>query len=254
MFSAADYHMDWKEVKSIMINESAAALLGFNSVGDAVGQEIFAETRFRTIVGVVADFHQESLKKLKEPMVFNPIYGNGHYISVEIEKQKEEEGTALASASFQKFFPGNPFDYVFLDESVKASYSDENRFSKVIDIFTFLAIVISALGLISLASHAASLRKREIGIRKVVGASIGNILSMLSGDFMKSVAVASVVAIPVSYLLLQDWLSRFAYRITPGWQLFAVPVLITLAIAWATLTLELSKAACANPANSLKHE
>jgi putative ABC transport system permease protein len=246
--------MKWSEVDAIIINESTAKVLGFTSLNDAIDKEIFAETRFRRIVGVVADFHQESLKKNKEPMVFNPLYGNGHYLSVKIDPGSEHEVISLAANAFNKFFPGNVFDYSFLEDSFNTNYSDDQRFSKVTSVFTFLAIIISALGLISLAAHAATLRTKEVGIRKVLGASTVNVLSLLSMDFMKPVLVASLLSVPLSYLLLDLWLKQYAYHITLGWHLFVIPVALTIATAWITLSLQLSKAAGANPVDSLKHE
>jgi putative ABC transport system permease protein len=253
-FQATDYHMKWSDVDAIIINESTAKILGFASASDAVDKQIFAETRFRRIVGVVADFHQESLKKHKEPMVFNPLYGNGHYLSVKIDQGSEHEVVSLAANAFNKFFPGNIFDYSFLEDSFNTNYSDDRRFSKVTSVFTFLAIVISALGLISLAAHAATLRTKEVGIRKVLGASTVNVLSLLSMDFMKPVFIASILSLPLSYLLLDLWLAQYAYHITLSWHLFVIPTIIMIAVAWITLSLQLSKAAGANPADTLKHE
>ena len=186
-------------------------------------------------------------------MVFNPILGNSHYFSLKVSKGDEEDVIALASLNFKKFFPGNIFDYSFLEDSFQANYGDDQRFNNVTVIFTGIAIVISMLGLIGLASHAAKLRTKEVGIRKVLGASIMNILSTLSTDFMKPVFLASLISIPLSYWLLERWLSQYAYHIPLSWQLLTIPVLLTLATAWITLTLQLSKTAAVNPVDTLKH-
>ena len=252
-FLPGDYNFNWSKVDAIIINESTSKLLGFLSPDAAINKEIFSETRFRRIVGVIADFHQESLKKPKEPMVFNPILGNSHYFSLKVSKGDEEDVIALASLNFKKFFPGNIFDYSFLEDSFQANYGDDQRFNNVTVIFTGIAIVISMLGLIGLASHAAKLRTKEVGIRKVLGASIMNILSTLSTDFMKPVFLASLISIPLSYCLLESWLSQYAYHIPLSWQLLTIPVLLTLATAWITLTLQLSKTAAVNPVDTLKH-
>jgi len=253
-FVPEDYNMDWSKVDAIIINESASKQLGLASVDDAINKEIFAETRFRRIKGVVSDFHQESLKNPKEPMLFNPILGNSHYLSVKVSKGSEDEVIPFVSGNFKKFFPGNIFDYSFLEDTFKANYDDDRRFSKITVIFTVLAIVISALGLIGLAAHAATLRTREIGIRKVMGASIMSILSTLSADFMKPVLVAAFISIPISYVMLENWLSQYAYHIPLSWQLLLIPVVLTIATAWLTLTLQLSKTARVNPVDTLKHE
>lgn len=253
-FESTDFHMKWSDVNTIIINESTSRSLGFNSPDDAIDKEMFAETKFRRIVGVVADFHQESLKKQKEPMVFNPLYGNSHYLSVKITAGSEEEVIVQSAKSFNKFFPGNVFDYSFLEDSFRTNYNDDARFSKVTGFFTLLAIIISALGLISLAAHAATLRTREVGIRKVLGASTASVLSLLSIDFMKPVFIASIISIPMSYLVLDLWLSQYAYRIALNWTLFAIPIALTMITAWMTLSIQLSKAAKANPVESLKCE
>ncbi|HMG88415.1 MAG TPA: ABC transporter permease [Chryseolinea sp.] len=253
-FVPEDYNMDWSKVDAIIINECTAKQLGFASVEDAINKEIFAETRFRKIKGVVSDFHQESLKNPKEPMLFNPIFGNSHYLSIKLSKGSEDDVIPFVSENFKKFFPGNIFDYSFLDDSFKANYNDDRRFSNVTIIFTALAIVISALGLIGLAAHAAKLRTREVGIRKVMGASIMSILSTLSADFMKPVLAAALISIPISYMLLENWLSQYAYHIPFDWQLIFIPVLLTIATAWLTLTFQLSKTARVNPVDTLKHE
>jgi putative ABC transport system permease protein len=253
-FVSEDYNMDWSKVDAIIINESTSKQLGFSSVDDAINKEIFAETRFRRIKGVVADFHQESLKNPKEPMLFNPIFGNSHYLSIKLSEGSEVDVIPFVSDNFKKFFPGNIFDYYFLDDSFKANYSDDQRISRVTIIFTTIAIVISTLGLIGLAAHAGTLRTKEVGIRKVLGASIMSILSTLSADFMKPVFVAAIISIPLSYTLMDNWLLQYAYHITIGWQLLFIPVLLTIAAAWLTLAIQLSKTARANPVTTLKHE
>jgi len=252
-FVPSDYNFAWSKVESMIINESTSKLLGFTAVEDAINKEIFSETRYRRIVGVVSDFHQESLKQPKEPMVFNPIIGNSHFFSIKLSEGSEDEVIALASASFKKIFPGNVFDYSFLEDSFKAIYGDDRRFSKVTLIFTGVAIVISALGLIGLAAHSATLRMREVGIRKVMGASIMSILVTLSADFMKPVFIAVILSLPISHMLLVAWLSQYAYHISLSWYLLIAPVLFTVALAWLTLTAQLSKAAMINPADTLKH-
>jgi putative ABC transport system permease protein len=253
-FVPGDYNFVWSKVEAMIINESTSKLLGFTSVEEAINKEIFSETRFRRIVGVVSDFHQESLKKVKEPMVFNPVMGNSHYFSIKVAEGNEDEVIALASAGFKKIFPRNVFDYSFLEDSFKANYGDDRRFGNVTLIFTALAIVISVLGLIGLATHAATLRTREVGIRKVLGASIMSILSTLSADFMKPILVAAVISLPVSYVVLENWLSQYAYHISLSWYLLLIPIALTIGTAWLTLTIQLSKTASVNPVDTLKYE
>ena len=254
MFVPGDYNFVWSKVEAMIINESTSRLLGFTTADDAINKEIFSETKYRRIVGVVSDFHQESLKHLKEPMIFNPVMGNSNYFSVKLSPGSEADVIALASENFKKIFPGNVFDYSFLEDSFEANYGDDRRFSNVTLIFTGLAVVISALGLIGLAARAASLRIKEVGIRKVMGASIMSILATLSADFMKPVLIAALVSLPFSYLLLRNWLSQYAYHISLTWYLLIVPVLLTVVTAWIILAIQLSKAAMINPVDTLKHQ
>lgn len=274
-FVPTDHNFDWEQLKSVVINESAAKQFGI-SVEDAVGREIVwgrqaarpanapkgsgtatamgEVDRKWTIVGVIGDFHQESLKKPKEPIIFRAIYNTGASTSIRIEPGAEKTAIADIEATYKKFFPGNSFEYSFLEERYKSQYNDDNRFGKVVSIFTVLGIVISCLGLIGLSSYTAVQRTKEIGIRKVLGASTGSIVTLLSKDFIKLVLLATALSLPIAYYFMSEWLSTYPYRISLGVLVFAMPIVLILVIATVTISAQVLKTAMADPARTLKYE
>jgi putative ABC transport system permease protein len=141
-----------------------------------------------------------------------------------------------------------------LETTFKNQYLDDIRFSKIVNTFTVLAIIIACLGLIGLSSYTAVQRTKEIGIRKVLGASLYNIVALLSSNFLKLIIVACLLSLPIAYFTMHDWLATYAYRISLGWSLFAAPIALILLIAAATLSFQLLKAAMTNPVDTLKHE
>ena len=154
----------------------------------------------------------------------------------------------------KQFFPGNGFEFFFLEDRYNNQYKDDNRFGNIISIFTVLAIIISCLGLIGLSSYTAVQRTKEIGIRKVLGASLMSIVSLLSVDFIRLVLIATVLSLPIAYFTMQNWLEGYAYRTTLGWMLFLVPVILILMIAALTMSFQVMKTAMTNPADTLKYE
>ncbi|HZY81313.1 MAG TPA: ABC transporter permease [Cyclobacteriaceae bacterium] len=275
-FIPTDHNPDFSELKSVIINESAVKLLGLSSNEDAIGRQmVWGQTnrpagaprsaggggvtlgpvdRLWTIIGVINDFHQESLKKPKEPIVFRPVYSTNATTSIKYAVGEEKHVIADVEKLYKKFFPGNSFEYSFLEERYNNQYNDDNRFGKVVGIFTFLGIVISCLGLIGLSSYTAVQRTKEIGIRKVLGATTFSIVSLLSFDFIKLVLVATLLSLPLAWYAMDGWLASYPYRITLGWLVFAVPVVLILVIAALTISAQVLKTAMADPARTLKYE
>jgi putative ABC transport system permease protein len=257
-FEPTDHNVDFSKIKSVIINESATKLLGIPSVAEAIGKEVLwggenGDRRW-TIVGVVGDYHQESLKNPMEAMIFRPTYGTYNSTSIKIKAEEKEKTIAAIEGVYKKFFPANLFEYSFLEDRYNSQYDDDNRFGRVISIFTGLAIIVSCLGLIGLSSYTAVQRTKEIGIRKALGASISSIVSLLSIDFVKLVFIAAIMSLPVAYFGMQNWLQAYTYRIAPGWLQFVVPVVIVLIIAALTIIFQILKAARTNPADTLKYE
>ncbi|HEY9009078.1 MAG TPA: ABC transporter permease [Ohtaekwangia sp.] len=257
-FLPTDHKVRYEDLTTVVVNKNAVKLLGIDSVQDAIGKEIFwggdDGTRRWTIVGVIGDFHQESLKKPLEAMIFRPVYSTYSPTSIRLKTEDQQKVIAEIERTYKAYFPGNSFQYSFLEDSYKRQYNDDNRFGNVISIFTVLAIIISCLGLIGLSSYTAVQRTKEIGVRKVLGASIYSIVSLLSMDFMRLVFIAAALSLPIAYISMRQWLEEYTYRISLSWILFVLPVLVVLAIALITISFQVLRAAMTNPADTLKYE
>lgn len=250
-----DYPKD--EDTSIIISETAARLLGFKKPEDALGKT-FVVPEFGQwkpiVVGVVNDYHQVSLKKPLEPSMFICSPYDGEYYSMRINTTHLPQTIEHIQQAWVKAFPGNPFGYFFLDDYFNQQYSNEQKFEKLFTTFAVLAIIVSCLGLFGLSAYTATQRLKEIGIRKVLGASVMNITTMLSIDFLKLVIISVLIASPVAWLVMNKWLQSFAYRINVAWWVFALAGLLAIAIALITVSYQSIRAAIANPVKSLRTE
>jgi putative ABC transport system permease protein len=242
---------------SVVINREAAKVLGFAAPLD---KEIFQLTdvetgAFRTlrVVGVMENFHFESLRDEIEPLI---LY-RGNYpacISFRMKTNDLESGIADIKNIWEKTAPGLPFNYEFMDEQFDQIYRSESRAGSLILGFAVLAVIIACLGLFGLATFITQQRTKEIGIRKVLGASVASVVSLLSRDFLKLVLIAIVIASPIAYYFMQKWLSDFAYRIDMQWWMFVVAGVLAVGIAFLTVGFQSVKAALANPVKSLRSE
>lgn len=253
-FTATDYYNDWNKMHSIILNETVVKLLGFKSANDAVGKQIKSEDRNYDIIGVVADFHQRSLHYPIEPIMFFPTFSMGHHFSVKVDPHNLSSKIAVIKKKYDSFFPGNLFDHYFLDETFNEQYGNDKLFGKVFSIFSGLAIFIACLGLLGLSLFATAQRIKEIGIRKVLGASVSNIVLMLSKDFIKLIIIAFLIALPVAWLVMNNWLQNFAYRIDINLWIFIAAGFLALFVSIATISFQAFKAAIANPVKSLRTE
>jgi putative ABC transport system permease protein len=275
-FLPTDHSPNFMDLKTVIINESAVKLLGISGAEEAIGREIVWGTmparpanaprtsgagvtlgnvdRKWTIVGVIGDFHQESLKKPKEAIVFRPVYSTFAWTSLKVTPGEEDKVLKDVEGIYKKFFPGNSFNYTFLEDRYNSQYNDDNRFGKVVGIFTVLGIVIACLGLIGLSSYTAVQRTKEIGIRKVLGATTFSIVRLLSADFIRLVLLATLLSLPIAWYAMNEWLAGYAYRITLGVVVFAAPVIMILVIAAITISAQVLKTAMADPARTLKYE
>ena len=220
-----------------------------NPVGARV--EIYSEDD--QIIGVVKDFHIGSLHNAIEPMIlaFRP---NGKTIMAKIQGGTEQETLSRLAAYYEEFYPAYPFEYTFLDEDYAGLYASERKVANLSRYFSGLAIIISCLGLFGLAAFTAERRKKELGVRKVLGASVFQLIRLLSLDFTRMVLLAILIGVPVSYILAQNWLDTFAYKIDLQFWYFGLAAAITLLISWGTVGIQTLKAAQANPVEVLKDE
>jgi putative ABC transport system permease protein len=254
-FQPTDHNSRGNALKNILINQSAARLLGFASPEDAIGKPILRGSRKWDVIGVVNDYHQKSLRHPLEPMIFMPFYSTNSEISVKVTPGTDLTKTLAAiKQKYEAFFPGNLFDYFFLDENFNRQYQNERLFSKAFSIFATLAILVACLGLFGLAMFSTIQRTKEIGVRKVLGASVSNILLLLSKEFVKLVIIASVIAFPVAWWVMNKWLQDFSYRISISWWIFLAAGSAALLIALITISFQAIKAAIANPVKSLRTE
>lgn len=236
-----------------ILNESAVKALGLK-VEDAPGKRASLNGRVGEIKAVVQDFHFESLHTAISPLVIFLDDQQFNKIMVKLNSEQVASTLDFIKQKWNVLAPERPFDYQFLDQEFDELYSTEQRTGKIASSFALLAIIIACLGLLGLTGFAAQQRTKEIGIRKVLGASISDIVTLLSKDFLLLVAIAMLIAFPISWWAMNRWLSDFAYRIEVGWWIFALAGLGALTIALVTVSSQAIRAATANPSESLRSE
>lgn len=239
---------------SVIFNRKAVEQLGFNKPEEAIGKRIDFWGDQYTIEGVAENFHQQSLREAFEPLIIRLIPDVNGSISIKTAAANASQTITQAKAEWSKFFPGNTFEYFFLDEHFDEQYKADKRFGKVFGLFTGLAIFVACLGLFGLASFTTLQRTKEIGIRKVLGASVPSILKLLYREFAWLLLIAFIVAVPVAWLTTSKWLQGYAFRIDIHWAYFVLPFITIIAIALITVSFQSIKAALANPVKSLRTE
>jgi len=242
---------------SFILNEAAVKELGWGEPQNAVGKG-FTWDGYKEgkIIGVVKDFHFNSLQQKVQPLVMHILPNWFWYGSISVRIPTPDIKTAIRSleAEWNKILPGHPFDYSFVDEDYNKQYKTEQQLSSLSAIFSILIVFISCLGLLGLTIVAVSQRTKEIGVRKVLGASVSGIAALLSKDFVKLVLISIVIASPIAWWLMNSWLKDFAYRINIEWWVFVVAGLMALLIALITVSFQSIRAAVANPVKSLRTE
>lgn len=242
------------EKDNVILNESACRLMGFKKIEDAINDQIFFWGDTFRIVGVVKNYHQESLKKSYDAMIFRYNSSPGGFYSIKFNTSNVKESLARFEEEWKSIFPGNPFIHFFLDDHYNQQYQADQQFGKVFGIFSTLAIFIACLGLFGLSSLTAIQRTKEIGVRKVLGASVSSILTLVSKDYILLMLVAIGMSVPVAWWIMSGWLEGFAYRIPLVWWIFAVPSLAVITIALVTVSIHTIRAARTNPIKSLRYE
>jgi len=239
-----------------IITLSASELLGFQKPEDAVGQTVSIPGFFGNliIVGVVNDYHQVSLKKSIEPTLFFCSRYFGEFYSIRLNTEDIDKSISHVKSSWDKAFPGNPFDYFFLDDYFNRQYQNERTFGKLFSTFAMLAVMVGCLGLFGLSAFTASQRTKEIGIRKVLGSSALGIFLLLSLEYLKLVALSILIAVPSIYLTMNDWLQTFPYQTAIPYWIFPAAGLVVLFVALITVSFQTLKASRTNPVVALRYE
>lgn len=245
--------------RNIIINEKAVSEIGFASAEKSIGEKLLfqfrGETLDYTIVGVVKDFHFEDLQQPITPFAFtlneSPNY---NYLIVHGNGNNMKETIAAVEKSWKGAVVNEPFEYSFLDADFQKNYEAQERLSSIVTYFTIIAIIICCLGLFALAAFSAEQRIKEIGIRKVLGASTAGIVTLLSKDFLKLVIIATLIASPIAWYAMDKWLQNFAYRTNISWVVFAITIIAAVSIALITISFQAIKAAIENPIRSLRTE
>jgi len=240
--------------EALILNEAAAASLGYGDPAALVGKRFTQWGRKGQVIGVVSNFHLGSLHDSIAPLALRVAPGSFGLFSLRVKAGDEAGTVERVEKAWRTLVPQWPFEYFFLDEQFDRQYRAEERFGQLFLYFSSLAIFIACLGLLGLISYITVQRTKEIGVRKVLGASVGNIVLLLSRDFLWLVGVALVVAVPVSWYAMNRWLENFAYHTQVGWWIFALAGGLALLIALLTISFQAIKAALANPVNSLRSE
>jgi putative ABC transport system permease protein len=241
----------------VIINQSAVKSLGFKDVHEAIAGFLQEGDQQYQIIGVIEDYHHESLKKAIEPIIFHFSYHwnlDVGYYSIKIEPTDVRRTIAEIKAVWDRIYPDEPFFYFFLDDAFNAQYKADEQFGKIFGIFSILAVFVACLGLLGLTVYAVEQRTKEIGVRKVLGSSVIGIVTLLSKDFLKSVLLANLIAWPVAWFIMNRWLQNFAYRTNTSWWIFALAGLFVILIAILTTSYQAVKTAMKNPVEVLRYE
>ena len=249
--------------EAFLINETAVKDFGFGSAEKAIGQKLYWNKWNRDslnpvkkgkVVGVVQDFHYKSLHEKVTASVIQMDPGVNFKIAAKLKTADISKTIAFINNVWNSFSPGYPLDYNFMDETYGKMYKAEQKLATLLWIFTIMAIVVGCMGLFALAAFSAEQRTKEIGIRKVLGASVINIVTLLSKTFLKLVLIASIIAFPIAWWAMNNWLADFPYRVNISWWIFGIATVAALGIALLTVSFQAIKAAIVSPVKSLRSE
>jgi putative ABC transport system permease protein len=244
--------------RAIMLNEAAVAAFGWQTPEEAVGQKISYgggnDSLGNVVVGVLKDFNFQSLHQKVEPLVYRANTNRASFLVVKVQPHDLQHTLAQLKQKWDAIDPKHPFNFTFLDDRLQNQYLTEVKLGRIIAVFAGLAIFIACLGLFGLASFTIEQRTKEIGIRKVLGASMSGIVAMLSKDFLKLVLLANLIAWPIAWYGMNQWLQDFEYRMPISWWIFALAALAAFTIALFTVSFHAVRAAVSNPVNALRSE
>ncbi|MFC2160466.1 ABC transporter permease [Acidobacteriota bacterium] len=242
---------------NLILNETAVQWMGFSSNEDAVGKSVDYWGEIFTVIGVLTDYHQQSLKQHFEPNIYRLLpYGRGERgrFAIKTGIQNDKEIIQWVGQNYEKFFPGNPFDYFFLDDYYNIQYKADELLGKVFGIFSFLAIFVTLLGIFAMSAFMAFQRTREFGIRKILGATPGSLCVILTKEFFILIGLAFLISTPIAFFAVSQWLNSFANRMSWAVWLFLFPVILVSAVTLVTMCFNILKVARLNPINTIKHD
>ena len=240
--------------KAMILNEAAAKFIGFESAEAALNKQVLFWGEERTIIGIVDNYNQMSVKSEVAPIVFPLALEGASYFTVKLKNGNFQSAFEQVEETYTNFFPGNPFDYFFLDDYYNRQYNNEQKFSRVFTLFAAFAIFVACLGLFGLSSFSALKRTKEIGIRKVLGADEKNIVFLLSKEFLMLVLLGNLVAFPIAYFIMNSWLDNFSSRVQIGIPVFLLAGMVVLLIALLTVSYKTLRVAQSNPILALRSE
>ena len=239
---------------AVIINQRAVDFLGYPTPEDAIGKEVDFHGEVRHIVGVIADYHQMSLKQEPIPLIYRYFPASDDFFSMSVDPRQLDASLTSLEKVWNQFFEGNPFETFFLDDFFDRQYRIEKQLITSVGFFALVAILIAALGLFGLSSYTTLQRTKEIGIRKVNGASSGRILRLIVKDYLLLILLSVIIATPVTWILIRRWLENFPYQVTLHWWTFLFTGILALVIALAAVSIQTLRAATKNPTESLKYE
>jgi len=242
----------------VLLNEKAVENLGFKNAEESINRQILFHSDGSIwtgeIIGVVNNYHQRSLKEDFDAIMFGAGMWQAEYICINVNTSNLHESVTFVENLYKEHLPGIPFEYFFLDEYFDAQYESDKKFGKVFGTFSLVAIFLASLGLYGLTTYLISKRKKEIAIRKILGATISGLFVLFSKDFIRLILIASIIVLPVMYFMADQWLNNFAFRINIGWMMFVLPIVILVVIALMTTSIQTIKSSSANPADTLRYE
>ena len=242
------------DMESVLVNEAALSAFGLGTPEQALEERILLGSDTTRILGVLRNYNWNSLKEEVSPFILKADTISQRNITLHINGQNISETVKQVEAKYLEIFPGNPFNYYFLDDFFDKQYKDEQQFASIFSMFSILAIIIACLGLWGLASFNTAQRLKEISIRKVLGASVTSLVSLLSWQFFKLVLLACLVALPLTWFGMDKWLSGFAFRVGLEWDLFVIPVVALSILALGTVSFHIIRGTMVNPASTLRSE
>ncbi len=254
-FVAGNSYLHSDTIKDVVVNEKMVTMLGAKTPADVIGKEMrTGRNSWNTIVGVVKDFKTNSLREDVKPLMISTRQAYYGCTNIKLKSSNLAQVRERIQQSWDKFYPQYAYESSFMDESIDRFYQQENQLSLLYKIFSGIAILISCLGLYGLVSFMAVQRKKEIGVRKVLGASIGHVVYLFSKEFTVLILIGFAIAAPLAWYVMNQWLGNFNYRINIGIWIFALAMLVSIVIAWITVGYKSVKAALVNPVKSLRSE